>query len=127
MKTETEYCWKVLARSECGETEGPIWRFFTGRDGDIPFRRGDSNADGEVDLSDAVATLSALFLGVGLLVCDDAADSNDDGARDISDPVHTLSYLFLGVGEIPSPGPRICGPDPTADIVGCAAYPTDCD
>ena len=43
------------------------------------FLRGDANTDGEIDISDAIKTLSALFQGGPGLVCLDAADSNDDG------------------------------------------------
>jgi hypothetical protein len=83
------------------------------------FVRGDCNDDGEVDISDAVFTLSSLFLGEGKPSCDDACDSNDDGAVDLSDAVNTLGALFLGNAEPPLPGMRDCGVDPTDDNVGC--------
>jgi hypothetical protein len=86
------------------------------------FRRGDSNASADLDLSDAVHTLLALFQGGGPLPCEDAADSNDDGTVDLSDAVHTLAYLFRGTAVILAPGPETCGPDPTGDAIGCAEY-----
>src|SRR6185436_6181336 len=43
------------------------------------FRRGDTNADAHVDVSDSIATLGYLFLGSGAPACLDAADANDDG------------------------------------------------
>jgi len=89
------------------------------------FRRGDANADGAVDITDAIATLGVLFLGGGAVPCSDAADSNDDGALDISDPVSTLSNLFTGGAPIPAPGPVSCGADPTADALDCAPH-TSC-
>jgi hypothetical protein len=87
------------------------------------FRRGDCNDDGTVDLTDAVTTLSLLFLGNADPPCDDACDSNDDGALDISDAVTTVGALFLGNGAIaiPLPGPTECGADPTEDEVPCEA------
>jgi hypothetical protein len=85
------------------------------------FVRGDTNDDGEVDISDAVATLGVLFLGQGEVTCNDAADANDDGVVDISDAVATLGVLFLGQGEIPLPGMYACGPDPTLDGLTCVS------
>jgi hypothetical protein len=91
-----------------------------------PFIRGDTNTDGAVDVSDAVATLGVLFLGQGEFACEDAADSNDDGSVDISDVVATLGVLFLGQGEIPLPGMHGCGPDPTPDDLTCDTPPASC-
>jgi hypothetical protein len=85
------------------------------------FRRGDSNQDGGVDLSDAVFLLGTLFLGRGTPACDDASDSNDDGLVNISDAIMTLSALFLGQGPLPPPGMTDCGVDPTEDALGCEA------
>jgi hypothetical protein len=90
------------------------------------FRRGDTNGDGLVDVSDAVAALAALFTGEGAILCADAADANDDGTVDITDPLVILSYNFVGDAGIPVPGPSACGEDPTADEIGCAAYQADC-
>jgi hypothetical protein len=90
---------------------------------EVSFRRGDANADGGLDISDAVFTLRFLFLGGDPGSCADAADANDDGAVDLSDPVHLLNYLFLGGPEPPPPG-LTCGGDPTPDLLGCAEYPS---
>lgn len=83
------------------------------------FVRGDVNLDGGIDISDAIAILSALFSG-GLLECADAADTNDDGANDIADAVLLLSSLFVpGSMPISAPSPD-CGEDPTPDALDCA-------
>ena len=87
----------------------------------IVFLRGDSNADGKVDISDPINTLNFLFLGTGKLECKDAADANDDNKTDISDAVYTLNYLFSNGGIIKPPYPDI-GIDPTADDLGCVFY-----
>jgi len=84
------------------------------------FRRGDANADGAIDLSDAVATLSDLFLGTRNVPCQKAADANGDGSVDISDAVFILSYLFLG-SKAPSE-PVGCGTDPTSDELTCESF-----
>ena len=83
------------------------------------FLRGDTNSDGIVDISDAVATLGFLFQGSGGVPCLAAADINDDGAVDVSDPIVLLDYLFRGGNVIPSPYPA-CAPDPEPEGLGCA-------
>jgi hypothetical protein len=87
----------------------------------VSFRRGDTNADGNADLSDAVKTLLHLFSGGAAPGCMDAADANDDGTVNITDPLFTLTHLFLGGAALPAPGLQ-CGADPTADSLECAAY-----
>jgi hypothetical protein len=82
------------------------------------FVRGDANADGNVDLSDAVATLNYLFLGGEEPKCLDAADADDSGDLLITDAIFHLGVLFLGQGSFPPPSPD-CGPDPTEDELGC--------
>jgi len=87
-----------------------------------PFRRGDANADRQLDLSDAVRTFAWLFQGDEEPACLDAVDANDDGKPDLSDGIYTLSYLFRD-GR-PLPPPEKCGPDPTAeDPLGCERFP----
>jgi hypothetical protein len=50
--------------------------------------RGDANGDEVINVSDAVFTLLALFVGgFGAPPCEDAADSNDDGALDVADSI----------------------------------------
>ena len=85
----------------------------------VEFRRGDGNSDGNVDLSDAVATLNHLFLGALAPACSDAADANDSGALDISDAIFLLGFLFLGGDRLPAP--EGCGLDATVDTLGCTA------
>jgi hypothetical protein len=85
-----------------------------------PFRRGDTNDSGTVDISDAVGTFNYLFLGAAAPSCKDAADSNADGILDISDGVNTLAYLFGGTSEIPAPGAKDCGAVlPAEPGIGC--------
>lgn len=86
------------------------------------FKRGDTNADGQVDISDPIFTLCFLFLGGTAPPCDDAADTNDDGTLDISDPVGLLNFLFVGQSSPPSPFGE-CGVDPTPDGLGCESFP----
>jgi len=85
------------------------------------FRRGDANNDASIDISDAVSTLSALFVsGSDTLACLDAADANDDGSLDVSDAVFLLGSLFaIGAPGTPPPG-ATCGQDPTGDSLDCA-------
>jgi len=75
------------------------------------FKRGDTNNDAKVDISDAVFTLQHLFTGGPRWVCEEGSDANDDGKTDISDPVYVLGFLFLGTGAPKAPYPD-CGTDP---------------
>ncbi len=86
------------------------------------FKRGDSNADGTLDLSDAVFILDYLFAGGAQPPCMDAADSNDDGFVDISDCMKILMYLFGGRPQPPDPFSD-CGTDPTDDTLDCTSFP----
>jgi hypothetical protein len=103
----------------------------------VRFRRGDTNDDGTVNLTDAIASLNCLFTRpADCPTCTDAGDANDDGRYNISDPVSILNFLFLGTATPPSPGPYECGFDLTPDIdpitnrptfnLGCAFSPTRC-
>ncbi|MFN0057143.1 MAG: dockerin type I repeat-containing protein, partial [Planctomycetota bacterium] len=85
-----------------------------------PFRRGEVNMDGLVNIADGIFVLSWLF-GVGspAPVCFDAADANDDGLVDIADPIGLLTVLFIS-GSPPIPAPSAaCGADTTLDALPC--------
>ena len=89
------------------------------------FVRGDTNADGELDIADAIWNLFFLFGGIIEPACMDALDANDDAAVDIADVVAILSHLFASSGPLPPPSGE-CGSDPTEDPWGCVSYPP-CD
>ncbi len=90
------------------------------------FRRGDANGDTAVNIADALRILIYLFGDGAAFPCDDASDSNDDGQINISDGVTILNKLFGGDSpEFAAPGRHTCGPDPTADALGCAETPCD--
>ncbi len=88
---------------------------------DAPFRRGDGNADGVLDLSDPIRLLNSLFISPAPFACQDAADTNDDGALDMSDAIYALTFLFNRGFSPPPPWPA-CGDDPTPDRLTCAEY-----
>lgn len=91
---------------------------------DIPrFRRGDSDADGDGDLSDAVMVLGFLFQGGAAPACLDAADADDSGSVSITDPIFLLQHLFLGGPPPADPGLGSCGPDRTLDRLEACMYP----
>ncbi|MBI4603229.1 MAG: hypothetical protein HY721_14840 [Planctomycetes bacterium] len=87
------------------------------------FLRGDANVDGRVDISDGVHTLQSFFLGGARGSCRSAADFDDSGTVDISDASGTFQNLFLGGRRPPAPGSVQCGPDPSADGLGCLELP----
>jgi hypothetical protein len=88
-----------------------------------PFRRGDTNHDGAVNITDGIAALNMLFLGAPLTPCPDALDADDSRAFDITDPIFLLNHLFLGGPAPPSPGIESCGLDAT-DSDGACSYPS---
>ena len=85
------------------------------------FQRGDANGDLVLDISDGVAVLNFLFLGVSSVACDDALDTDDSGSLDLSDGIGLFNFLFLG-GEPPRPPHEECGSDPSEDPLGCESY-----
>ena len=91
-----------------------------------PFRRGDCNDEGKVDLSDAISVLNFLFAGGKASLCANACDMNDDEQLDISDAVFLLGYLFGGGPEPPEPGhDGTCAPDQDpldADHLTCGSF-----
>ncbi len=93
-----------------------------GGGGEERFMRGDSNADGAVNIADAISILGFLFGGEEAPVCMDSADANDDGAVNIADAIRTLGYLFGGEEELPAPF-GACGTDPTDDTLPACNYP----
>jgi hypothetical protein len=61
-----------------------------------PIARGDANADGAIDLDDAVYILNYLFKAGPAPFPFDAGDANCDGIIDVRDAVYLLNYLFKG-------------------------------
>ncbi|MGE4618480.1 MAG: hypothetical protein AAEJ04_01580 [Planctomycetota bacterium] len=81
------------------------------------FVRGDVNLDLAVDLSDPIAVLQYLFLGMSIS-CLDSADTGDDGDLDISDVIHLLSFLF-SEGAPPAYPYPVAGGDLSEDNLDC--------
>ena len=88
------------------------------------FIRGDANADGVVNVADAIFMLLFKFVGGPPPPCSDAGDANDDGACNISDVLALLNTLFAGA---PIPAPSVtCGFDPTPDANRCLLSSGNC-
>jgi hypothetical protein len=85
------------------------------------FVRGDCNIDGAVDIGDPIFLLAALFSGGPQPGCPDSCNANDDVGLDIADAVYGLAFLFSSGPPPGAPYPG-CGPDPTADSVGCPSF-----
>ena len=93
---------------------------------DKPFRRGDANNDGALNLTDGVVILGFLFLGSGELPCLDAADADDGGTVQVTDAVVLFNYLFRGEAAPVEPFGS-CGSDPTTgDALHCPSF-APCD
>ena len=86
------------------------------------FRRGDTNADGAMDISDGVRPMLWLFSGGFEPPCLDASDANDTGDINITDGIYILNFLFLGGPPPPYPYPD-CGMDLTSDALSCNSFP----
>jgi pimeloyl-ACP methyl ester carboxylesterase len=86
------------------------------------FIRSDVDANGTVEMTDAVHIFGFLFLGTPrILSCNDAADANDSGEVDMSDGVYILVHLFNGGREPPAPFPG-CDNDTTDDALDCRLH-----
>lgn len=93
--------------------------------GTSTFVRSDCNADGGVNVADAVFTLDYLFSSGTSPLCLDACDVSDDGSIDIGDAVSALSFLFSSGAAPAMPYPD-CGTDPTPDALDCASTAGSC-
>ena len=77
------------------------------------FVRGDANADGGIEISDAITILAYLFLdNSGAPSCLKSADTDASGNLNLTDAVYLLSFLFLGGTPPDAPFPE-CGSDLT--------------
>ena len=118
--TAGEYAITLIVEDSAGNISGDQVKIRVDSE-PCPFKRGDSNGDGTIDISDAINTLGYLFNGQGNALCRDASDANDDGTIDISDAIATLGFLFLGNNIIPPPFTDR-GVDPSEDSLGCDYY-----
>jgi hypothetical protein len=90
--------------------------------GETLFARGDVNADGNPDISDAVFLLGFLFVGIDQFpLCEKAGDSDDNGGLELTDAVFLLDYLFRGGRHLPPPF-LDCGRDLTEDDLSCEEH-----
>lgn len=90
------------------------------------FRRGDSNVDGALDITDGLYILAHSFLCFGCreYPCTAAADAdNNGGSPNITDAIYVLNFLFLGGPRPPHPGPYACGAAPAGSNPRCNSYP----
>ena len=81
------------------------------------FLRGDTNLDGDIELTDGVAILNHLFRGLVIGSCLDAADADDSGRLELTDAITIFAHLFQQAP--PLPAPNECGIDPTSDELDC--------
>ncbi len=83
------------------------------------FIRGDTNADGMVNIADAIMTLEYVTgrLSDNDAINLDAADVDDTGHLDLSDGIYLFNYFFSG-GPAPAQPFPTPGVDPTPDALG---------
>lgn len=87
-----------------------------------PFLRGDSDANGIVNLGDVLHAAHHVLGRRSAGPCQDAMDSDDDGLLTLGDPIYLMVFLYLGGPPVPPPYPEP-GPDPTPDALDCNEYP----
>ncbi|MFN0059109.1 MAG: hypothetical protein ACKVX7_11675 [Planctomycetota bacterium] len=87
----------------------------------LPFLRGECNANGVLDIGDPIFHLNQIMSVGEKLPCDAACDSNDDQILDMSDPVYLLQHLFLAGPPPPAPYPG-CDIAPVETELSCNAY-----
>jgi len=91
---------------------------------EVEFIRGDINADGKYNLSDAVTLLRYLFSGYNLPYdCLDVADCNGDRKVDSADPIFLLGYLFSGGRPFPAPFEECGAIEDGIAASPCVSYP----
>lgn len=125
----TEYCWRVITKTDCGSQESPEWRFTTAGFSPARFLRADCNGDGDTrSVTDAIFLLQYSFIGSVQPGCLAACDADGDGqVVGITDSIFFLSHAFLGTAPPPGPYPE-CGPGALASDadLGCEQPPVAC-
>ncbi len=86
------------------------------------FVRGDVNADGSLNVSDAIQILRSLFAGeAAALTCEAAADANGDDDLQLSDAVYLLAFIFQSGEPPPAPYP-FCNVNRPDSALSCAEF-----
>jgi hypothetical protein len=88
----------------------------------LRYIRGDANADGAVNITDAVYLATFLLAGGAPIPCGKSADTDDGGSIELTDAVFLLNSLFLGGRGVAEPASS-CGVDPSADVLTCTSFP----
>jgi len=88
--------------------------------GNVPFIRGDVDANSIHELADGFYLLSYLLEGGTKPPCLKAADADDSGKLDLADPLYLFLYHFGGPPP-PLPFPA-CGVDRTPDRLACESF-----
>jgi hypothetical protein len=119
---EFTYNLKPIIDGSAGGSTASCTVKLSGLLGGQPFRRGDVNVNGGIDIADAVLLLSHRFLGEPrVIACDAAADVNGNGTIELVDALGILTYLFIGGFEPAAPF-RECGFDPRPGALRCESY-----
>ncbi len=119
LAADTEYCYKLKSKKGASPSAGFSNELCarTQKAG-APFRRGDADMNGSLELTDPITVLNFQFLAGAEPICLDAADGDDSGTLDLTDAIYSLNFQFLAGPRPPDPGPDVCGPDPTPDAGG---------
>ena len=90
---QTTYFWRVnhydLAGNQSGYSSSANFQYKL-------FLCGDANADGAVNIGDAVYIVNYIFKGGPAPVPYEAGDANRDGTANVGDAVYIINYIFKG-------------------------------
>ena len=87
------------------------------------FVRGDVDADGNVNIADAITLLDYLFRGSDAISCPDTGDADDSGRLNLSDVLRIVNHVLFRGTPVAEPFPD-CGPDESADTFArCSGSP----
>jgi PKD repeat protein len=117
-----DYVVKLTVTDKCGLT-AEATKTISVKPAGTEFKRGDTNASGELNIADPVYLLSYLFADGAAMTCMETGDCNNDGDLNIADPIALLGYLFAD--NPPLPDPFDCGldpPDETPSDLTCESY-----
>ncbi|MBN1417537.1 MAG: hypothetical protein JXP34_02110 [Planctomycetes bacterium] len=85
------------------------------------FIRGDANANGSVEIGDAILILGYLFAHGEAPTCLETANGNGNEQLNLADPIYLLNFIFNNGPEPPAPYPD-CGIDPDGAALGCESF-----
>lgn len=110
----------VIPANSGPEDFSQILRILYEIDDTRPFKRGDCNGDGRLNITDGALCAQNIFLNrLKAFDCDDMLDANDDNELDMTDPITILIWIFLNGESLPQPFMSCGEEDDSVDTLRC--------